>query len=249
MKKEYNNSKYKDFYINSIHNFLLRVSKDAHKLGITPKKFIAILNTIYNSYSFKNITCGFVDTNYEELKIYSKEIEERVGVQVIPFFLEDIVSPHEKIRDKIFSVDYFITTQFHFNQLYSAAYHLGKETFSVKCRINSLLFLFKNSVFKRLGIVLKDPATIEKCKVFLSTLKGITTVLKVEFVEASDLSGIRTLEKKSDYIVISPICKEEVRRLISDKSKIIPLDNLIDSDSIQKLKLNLLLRAKNGTVC
>jgi len=246
--KELNNGKYKDFYINSLYNFLSRVFRDAEKLGISPKKFITAFNTINKGFAFNNITCGFADTNYEELMIYSREIEARTGLIIKSFYVDQLNSLTDETMQKLVDVDYIITTQFHFKQVQKMVAPLGKEVFLVKCRVNSLLFLFKNSIFKRLGAVLVDPATIQKCKTFLSTLKGMNSVLKIDFAEASDKERIKELEQKSDYLVISPLCYAHVKQWISQKSKIIPLGNFLDEESIRKLKLNLLLRINNGTV-
>ncbi|RKY83353.1 hypothetical protein DRQ09_10175, partial [candidate division KSB1 bacterium] len=116
-----------------------------------------------------------------------------------------------------------------------------KDVFWVKCKINFLYFLFKRGIFKKVGVILKDPATIERCRIFLSTLKGVLSFLKFDFAEANDISRIKELSEKSDCIVISPLCVQEVTPLIRDQSKIVSLGNFIEENSIQKLKITLLL--------
>ncbi|RKY84486.1 hypothetical protein DRQ09_08590, partial [candidate division KSB1 bacterium] len=116
VKKEYKNE-HRDFYVNSVFNFFNRVMKDAGKIGLSSGKFLKLLNALNSSDSLKHITCGFVDTNFEELMIYSREIRKRVGVKVKPFYLSELENPTAEIIENLESVDYLITTQFHYTEL------------------------------------------------------------------------------------------------------------------------------------
>jgi len=221
-----------------------RVSRELGKLveeaissGLSKEDLIVQVERIYQEKKRKKraLRIGFTECNEVQTYGFAKDLEEELGLKVIPIMLPELYL----YRDKL---DLLVTTFFHFQKAREIFDSTEVEIFPVivHTKFETLERIASVSPDKKVGFVCRDP---ESLRLLMSYIQSSTHLVnEIKGCIASDSKGLASLFANSDVIIYMPTCRKEVKKLSlkNPKVELIEDEYEIDKGSINTLKEKLI---------
>jgi GntR family transcriptional regulator len=233
LKKRSGQNTYEMMRRRAIMNLLMEASEKSGKLGLSPAKFARLLESHATGLNLKRLRLAVVD-HEEEAYIFSRELEARLLVDVIPVSLEKLEDDHS--AQTLRASDYLLTTSWHMEDVAEAARRHGKEVVEIKPSHQIYMEILKNARDRKVAIVVKDERTMHASWDLFSNIFKPSTDKEFWIAPIDQEEVIGKIVLEADLIFVSPMCWDEMRKRAPADKELKTYENFISEETIGFLK-------------
>jgi DNA-binding transcriptional regulator YhcF (GntR family) len=213
---------------------------DASALKLSPALYASIVQRVVTRSAILDKSVAVLECNEEQVRLYSREIEARIGVHSIPVRLSDCLrgGALESLR----SASILAVTDFHLNEGTLIARQLRKPLVRLHLRDDFLPTLIDAARSGRLLMIVHDPSFFPAFKRALGQL-GLQRehVDRIQVVAGLDPADARRAMARADAVYISPLCAYSLRDLAPRGIRFLDFINHIATETLEELEAWLLL--------
>ncbi|HMD00147.1 MAG TPA: GntR family transcriptional regulator, partial [Ferruginibacter sp.] len=121
-------------YCLSVFQLIKANLAQAGQLKIEPQQYCEYVRRFIDKSQLTSIQAAVFECNEEQINLFASEISKRLQVRVFPVRLNQLKSDDAKSAKLLSRMDYFITTDYHFNQVKELGEKYKKKT--VQIRLN-----------------------------------------------------------------------------------------------------------------
>jgi hypothetical protein len=138
-------------------------------------------------------------------------------------------------------MDYFITTDYHFNQVKELGDKYKKKTVQIRLNPDFVPALIAAARHQGLLMIVSDTRFFPAFRRNMLSI-GISPALleQITVIDDRDFSHVRTAIECAKVVYISPICNPDIRQLIPKHVKEIQLTSMVSSESLEMLEAIML---------
>src|SRR5262249_11743069 len=104
-------------YCKSVFDLIKSNVSQASRLQLTPLDYSKLVGRFVDRTKQKPIQIGVVECNDEQVTLFSNEISSRLRVRSHPLLISRFHKPDKRCATLFERMDYFVTTDYHFNEL------------------------------------------------------------------------------------------------------------------------------------
>jgi hypothetical protein len=232
-------------YCRSILELIQSSLAAAGQLKLEPREYHRLVQNFVERSRLESLQVTVVECNEEQINVFAHEITSRLQVQVLPMLLEHLERPDRRAAKMLSRTDYFVTTDYHFNEVKKMAAGYGKKI--LKLRLNAA-FLPELVAAARRGRVLMIVSNSDFVPPFLNNLTKLGFSLAIldhiSAVDGDDLAGVRAGLAVARSVYISPICDQRIRRLVPARVKELKLERMLSDESLGALEAVMLFNGR-----
>ncbi len=184
-----------------------------------------------------SVTIAFIECNQEQLFYFSKRLELGTGIQIIPILIDEMIHHPEKFLNRIKSVDFVVTTFFHFQEVQEFLRNEDKKIIAIALdpQIETMVNIARiTSAKTKIGLICMTQKFAER--VFKSIKNAGINYGSIHYTTTHDSDELKNFIGKSDMLIVSPGRKNDVQKLISNPIPLIEFVYIPDKGSIDTLK-------------
>jgi len=228
-------------YCRSILDLIQSSLAAASQLKLEPREYHRLVENFVERSRFESLQVTVIECNEEQVNVFAHEITSRLRVQVVPMLLEHLEHPDRREVKSLSRTDYFVTTDYHFNDVKRIAGRYGRKI--LKLRLNAA-FLPELVAAARRGRVLMIVSNSDFVPPFLNNLTklgfSLSVLDRISAVDGDDLAGVRAGLAVARSVYISPICDQRIRRLVPSHVKELKLERMLSDESLGALEAVML---------
>jgi GntR family transcriptional regulator len=231
LKKRPGEDTYEQMRRRAVFKLLSEVAEKARNLGLTTQQFARLFDGFTTGTNLRKLKLAVVD-HEEEAFIFSRELEMRVGADVVPVALDADSGGITEAQD----VDYLLTTSWHMDEVRALAESLGKPVLEIKPSHQIYTEVLAAARDQNIAVVIKDERTMHASHEIFMNLYHPSTQKKfwIASIDREDL--IDDIVEKADLIFVSPMCWDEMRRRTPADKELKTYENFISESTINDLK-------------
>ena len=213
---------------------------DASSLNLAPGRYASLVQRVVTRSAMLDRSVAVVECNEEQVRLYSREIEARIGVRSIPVLLSDLSEggAPETVR----SASILAVTDFHLQEGTLIARRLQKPLVRLRLRDDFLPTLIDAARGGRLVMIVHDPSFFPAFKRALGLLGLQPEHLdRIDVVAGVERAAVRRAMARADAVYISPLCAHSLRDLAPRGIRFLDFINHIASEAMEELEAWLLL--------
>lgn len=214
---------------------------EAQKLKLDPQNYSSLVQKFIDKSELGSISVGVIECNEEQIRVFAKEISDRLHVRVLPLLLEQLESPDGKTAELLEEVDCFATTDFHFKQVKVLTAKYQKKLLQLRLNPHFIPTIIEAA---RQGRVLMIVSNADYFPAFRHRLLDLSVepaiVKRISAVDYCDRSRLCAALAKAQSVYISAICEPHLRRLLPPHLRELKFDGLLSSESIEALEAVML---------
>lgn len=222
----------------ALFRLLEEVTEKAGSLGVPPKRFARLLEGYTTGANLRRLRLAVVD-HEEEAVIFSRELKERVGADVFAVALEKVGENGES--DRLEEADYLLTTSWHLDEVADFARRHGKEVLEIKPSHRIYTEILEAARENNVGIIIQNEQTMHASWETFMNLYHPTTDKKFWIAPIDRKELVDRIVAEADVIFVSPMCWDEVRKLVPAEKDLRTYENFISEDTVRELKRRQLL--------
>jgi len=209
------------------------VTEKAGNLGLSPQKFARIYQNYCQGTNLKNLKLIVVDHG-EEAFVFSRELRNRLGVEVKALSLEQI--DELNAAEEVDGADFILTTSWHMDQIREFVEGLDIGIVEIKPSHTIYIEILKAAQDKNVAIVIQDERTMHaSLDIFMNIYHPSTTKkFWITSIEREDL--VEEILREADLIFVSPICWDEMRKRAPSDKELKTYENFISDETIGFLR-------------
>ena len=219
-----------------LHRHLAEVSE----MDISPEAYATLIQRLATRSGLQGRTVGVLECNEEQVELFAREIEARIGVAAHPILLSDVGKTDTALRVRSCSI--VAVTDFHFLQGTEIARRFGKPLARLRLRRDFVPALMAAARQGHLAMIVSNTSFFPAFRRALGQLGLKREHLdRIRAVAGLDRPAIRRAVSLADFLYVSPLCGRELRSLIPRGKRLLSFDHHIAADSIEELESWLLL--------
>ena len=213
---------------------------DASALNLAPGLYASLMQRVVARSGMADKSVAVLECNEEQVRLYSREIEARIGVRSIPVLLSDLSgggAPETIRTSSILAV-----TDFHLQEGMLIARGLRKPLVRLHLRDDFLPTLIDAARRGRLAMIVHDPSFFPAFKRTLGVL-GLQSehLNRIQVVAGAERAAARRAMAGSDAVYISPLCARSLKDLAPRGIQFLEFINHIAAETLEELEAWLLL--------
>jgi GntR family transcriptional regulator len=233
LKKRTSQHTFEDMRRQAIVRHMQDVTEKAKGLGLSPQRFVRILDNYVSGTNLTKLRLAVVD-HPEEAFIFSRELRTRVHAEVNPIPLTE---GHTKRDEQILQEsDYLLTTSYHMGEVEELARKVGKRVLEIKPSHQIYTEVLTAAQDKNIAIVIQDERTMHASWEVFMQIYHPSTQKKFWIAPIARKDLIENIVEEADLIFVSPMCWDEMRKLTPAEKALKTYDNFISSETIDRLK-------------
>lgn len=231
---------------------LLRLIKSnlaqAQLLKFNPEDYSRLLRKFIDKSRPKVGSMAVIECNEEQIEVFAHEILSGLNLSVVPLLLSELKSPDRSTAKLLNHVDYFATTDFHFNEVKSLTARYQKKV--LQLRLNPI-FIPTIVEEARRGCLLMVVSNTDYFPAFRRSLLGIGTprsvVERIAAVDDHSPNRLRSLIQQAKAVYVSPVCDPRVSLMIPRHLKRLEFDCILSQESMETIEAITLFHDKQDS--
>lgn len=220
---------------------LLRLIKsnlsEARLLRLEPGEYSHLVRNFIDRSRLKAARVAVIECSEEQIDVFAHEITSRLDVRVVPLLLSQLEAPGDSTAKLLSRVDYFATTDFHFQEVRSLTAKYRREV--VQLRLNPA-FIPTIVEGARRGRVLMVVSNTSYFPAFCRSLLDIGTprsvVARIAAVDDRDHDHLRAAISQAQAVYVSPVCDPRVLSMIPQHVQRLEFDFILSQESVEMLE-------------
>jgi len=216
--------------------------EEAIELGFSLERFVSIAygRVEEKKKMLDSLKIAFVECNNEQLYALAHQLEESLGVKVVPILLNEFREAKNNLVEKLGDIDIVVTTLFHHDEVESLIRGLDKQVIGISLdpQLETLIQIAQIPPGTRVGLACFSP-TFE-ARVRHSLINVGITKMNVLATTAQDEGELKEFLRKVDVVLASPEKKKKIAGLVPANMEIIELVYFLDKSMVSRLKAILL---------
>jgi GntR family transcriptional regulator len=223
-----------------LSRFLRRHLDEASGMSITPGDYAALLQKWITRSALKRESVAVLECNEEQVHLFAREIEARIGVKASPVLLGEIGG--SRGRSVIRGCSIVAVTDFHIKEGTEIAKKHGKPVIRLRMRGDFVPALIEAGRGGRLVMIVSNTAFIPAFKRALGLLGLQRDGLdRISAVEGSNRAAVSRALARADAAYLSPLCDRSLLGLVPREARLLNFDDHLDAESLEELEAWLLL--------
>lgn len=224
--------------------------EEAIELGFGLDRFVSIT---YGRVEEKkkllaNLQIAFVECNNEQLHSLASQLEDAIGVKVLPILLNEFRECQANQEEKLKNIDLIVTTPFHRDEVEELIRRTEKKVIGIPLnpQLETLIRIAQITSYAKVGLACFSPTFEARVRHSLEDV-GINK-LNIIATTVQNEEELRAFLEKVDIVLASPEKKKKIESLIPSNMEIIELVYSLDSSMVSRLQSMLLGLKKEWTV-
>jgi len=234
-------------YCLSIFHLIKSNLAQSSQLKIEPRQYAELVQSYIDKSQFNKTQVAVIECNQEQINLFASELSERLKVCVTPVILSDLENPDAKLSKALGRMNYFVTTDFHYNQVKEFGAGYKKKILQVRLNPDFVPTLVEATRRGRLLMIVSEtsffPAfcrNMEKIGIPATLLERITAA------DDQDFRRLRSALAPVKSVYISPICNPRVREFIPAGVQEVKMKSSLSDESIETLEAVMLFHNQNN---
>ena len=233
LQKARGEKSYEQMRRRAIFKLLGEVTSKAHNLGLSPGKFLRLLEGYFSGTNLKKLRLAVID-HEEEAFIFSRELRMRLGVDASSVSLNQIQTNG---ADELFQkCDYFLTTSWHMEEVIRLAEQYGREVVEIKPSHEIYSEILKAARDRKVAIVIQHEETMHATWEIFMNLYHPSTEKQFWIAPINREDLIEKIVQEAELIFVSPMCWDEMRKRTPAGKELKTYENFISQETIEHLK-------------
>jgi GntR family transcriptional regulator len=228
-------------YCLSIIHLIKSNLAQANQLKIEPRQYSGMVQSFIDKSPLHTIQVAVIECNKEQINLFASEMSERLKVCVTPVILSDLENPDPGLSTALAQMDYFVTTDFHYNQVKEFGAGYKKKILQVRLNPDFVPTLIDAT---RRGLLLMIVSEVSFFPAFCRNMEkiGISPALleRISAVDDNDFTRLREAIAPVQSVYISPICDPRVRQFIPAGVQEVKMKSSLSDESIETLEAVML---------
>ncbi|MGH9340648.1 MAG: GntR family transcriptional regulator [Acidobacteriota bacterium] len=224
---------YEQMQRRAVFKLLSEVTEKARSLGLSPQKFVKLLDGYCTGDNVKKLKLVVMDDE-EEAFIFSKELEMRLKAEVSPVSLDGakVNGTCSALND----VDYVLTTSWHMDQVRDLAQRHEKKVVEIKPSHEIYTEILNAARHRNVAVVIRDERTMHAPLEVFMNIYHPSTQKKFWIAPIDRRELIEEIIREAELIFVSPMCWDEMRRITPGDVELKTYSNFISEETINHLK-------------
>jgi DNA-binding transcriptional regulator YhcF (GntR family) len=229
-------------YRRSVDAFLTRVSAEARRLNLTPRRLIHLLALRLPAGAGPQppaVTCAVLECNGEQPRLFAAEIERKLGVRAVPLALFSPTPPAGAaavLRD----ADFLLTTDFHWEEGLRVAQRYRKKILRLRLDPGFVKLIAASARRGAFTMVLADTSIQPSFRRAMAAYLRPEELDRIRLVHCSDRKAIAEATARGGRVYLSPLCAGQTRRLLPAGVTEVRHDDMVSAESLRELRDSLL---------
>ena len=225
---------------------LRRHLDEASGMNIAPPAYALLVQRLVRRSNLAGRSVAVLECNEEQVRLYAREIEARIGVAAHPILLPDPAD--RRAASRLRSASIFAVTDFHFREGTAIARRFRKPLVRLRLQRDFLPALMAAARRGRLAMLVFDTSFFPAFRRALEHLGLDRRHLdRITVVAGADRPAARRAIAGADLVYVSPLCERATRGLLPGGDRLLTFDRHIADDAIEELEAWLLLSSADGT--
>jgi GntR family transcriptional regulator len=233
LKKRSGEDTFDDMRRRAIFRQLKDVAEKAQSLGLSPERFVLLLERHVTGRNQARLTLAVVD-HAEEAEIFSQELKSRVNADVHPIPLADEYG--SEWETVLAESDFLLTTSWHMDEVRKLAERLEKRVVEIKPSHQIYTEVLSAARDQNIGIVIRDEQTMHASWEVFMQIYHPSTQKKFWIAPLHREELVQKIIEEADLIFVSPMCWDEMRRRTPAEKAMKTYENFISEETIDRLK-------------
>lgn len=228
-------------YRRSVTEFVKRVAGEAEKLNLSLPRLIHLLSVRQaKAHDSPGVSCAVLECNREQTELFSREIERLLKVRVHPVELNGGELDAEAQRF-LASVDFLITTDFHWDEVQRLAERAHKKVFKISLDPAFLQMVLGAARRGPFAMVLTETSFQPRFREAVSAYLTPEELDRIRVIHCANRAAIAAAARECDSVYVSPLCEKQVIPLLGRRRRprLLRHERMISEDSLRELKENL----------
>lgn len=228
-------------YCLSIFHLIKANLAQASQLKIAPRQYAELVQSFVDKSQVNKTQVAVIECNQEQSNLFATELAERLQVGVTPVILSELDNPDPKLAKTLARMNYFVTTDFHFNQVKEFGADYKKKILQVRLNPDFVPTLIEATRRGRLLMIVSETSFFPA---FCRNMEkiGISPALleRISAVDDRDFKRLRSALAAVRSVYISPICNPLVRKFIPAGVQEVKMKSSLSDESIETLEAVML---------
>ncbi|MDA2927587.1 GntR family transcriptional regulator [Acidobacteria bacterium AH-259-G07] len=233
LQKRSGKNTYEQMRRRAIYKLLGEVSQKAENLGLSPQKFVRLLEGYSSGANLRKLHLAVID-HEEEAFIFSRELKLRLGADVSPVSLSQIQG--NGAAGLLKNSDYLLTTSWHMEEVNEVAERYGKTVVEIKPSHQIYTEILSAARDRNVAIVIQDEHTMHASWEIFMNIYYPSTEKKFWIAPIHREDLVEKIIQEADLIFVSPMCWDEMRKRTPTEKELKTYDNFISQETIDHLK-------------
>jgi len=231
LKKRSGEDNYEQMRRRAVFKLLNEVTEKVRNLGLTTQQFARLFDGLTTGVNLRKLKLAVVD-HEEEAFIFSRELQARLGAEVVPISLDAGTEGISQAKE----VDYLLTTSWHMDQVRTLAESIGKPVLEIKPSHQIYTEILAAARDQNIAVVIQDERTMHASHEIFMNLYHPSTQKRfwIASIDREDL--IDDIVEKADLIFVSPMCWDEMRKRTPADKELKTYEHFISETTIIDLK-------------
>lgn len=233
LQKKNGHDSYERMRRRAIFKLLDEVATKAGSLGLTPVRFVEMLDTFVTGRNLRKLKLAVVD-HWEEAFIFSRELRMRISAEASPVALDQERSEEdEKVLEE---AECFLTTSWHMEEVQKLAARFDKRVVEIKPSHQIYTEILSEARDRNVAIVVKDEKTLHTSWEIFMNIFHPSTEKKFWIAPIDRQDLVDRIIAEADLIFVSPLCWDEMRKRVPAQLELKTYENFISLETIDQLK-------------
>lgn len=219
---------------------LRRHLDEASGMNIGPGAYVSLVHRVVTRSNLRSRSVVVLECNTEQIRLYAREIEMRLGVEAHPILFADAGDRTTAAVVRASSI--LAVTDFHYKEGIQIARRFRKPLVRLRLRRDFLPALMGAARRGRLAMVVHDPSFFPAFRRALGLLGLPRDHLdRISVVAGSDRAAVQREVARADSVYVSPLCDRDIRGLVLPADRLLTFVHHLADDSLEELEAWLLL--------
>jgi GntR family transcriptional regulator len=234
-------------YALSIFQLIKENLAQASQLKIEPQQYSDLVQRFIEKSPLDSLQVAVFECNEEQLNLFSSEISKHLRVRVFPVMVDKIKRPDAKLAKLLARMDYFVTTDYHFNQVQKLGERFEKKTVQIRLNPDFVPALIDAARHGDLLMIVSDANFFPAFRRNMISI-GISSALleQITAIDDRNVSRACAFLARAKSVYVSPICNPGIRQYIPDNVKEIKLESMLSNESREMLEAIMLFHKHNS---
>lgn len=233
LKERSGGDNYEQMRRRAIFKLLGEVSEKARNLGLSPERFVRLLDSYATGNNLRRLRLAVID-HEEEAFIFSRELKMRLQADVTPLLLTQIQS--EGRIEQVAESDYLLTTSWHLEEVGKLAQLYHKKVVEIKPSHEIYAEILNEARHRNIAIVIQDERTLHASWDIFMNIYYPSTDKKFWIAPIDRADLIDKIIQEADLIFVSPMCWDEMRKRTPADKELKTYENFISEETINQLR-------------
>ncbi len=217
-----------------------RTLDEASAMNLTPGAYEDLVHRVVARNALKHRAVAVLECNAEQVRLFSQEINSRIGVTARPILLSE--AAERPVAAIIRSCSILTVTNFHLDEGRQIAERFRKPLVLLRLNKDFLPALIDAARRGRLAMVVHDISFFPAFRRALGRLGLQEEYLdRITVVPGAEPAAVRRALESADAVYVSPLCGRDLIKRVPREVRLLTFANHLASDVIEELEAWLLV--------